>query len=489
MGGTLFALVRIGLLSHFNAQSILQSFLSSQFRLCNERPIFIVLFIKKYSKVLFLTILNTKGGGFISNYERILKRIERDKVRRAEKKAQKNKDYNDLDKIFTIDNYNEAVNVCKKGVMWKATAQKYVKHSAQNGLKILDTYREGNIIPLSKMKKEVIRERGKERVITPIMFCDRVPQRMICDNSLVPVISQTLIIDNCASMPGKGVNYARNRIDEYLEKSRALWGNDYYALVTDFKSFFDSIPHITCYNVLNKCYDNAKMVDLLMKIIKSYQEQEIKNNKRLSDKEKNNRLQALNNLQSKGICLGSQVSQMMALLVPNEVDHYIKDKEGVKFYIRYMDDCIILHNDKEYLQQLYNNMKIVVESLGLKFNEKKTKILKITKGFKFLKIHYRMSGNKIIRTLDRTTITRHRRKLKKFKTLVENGRMTLDDVYNSMQSWLAHCKYTKNSYHSKKQMLKLYNELFDGYKITKQYFKYNPNGGKKPNEILQSYKW
>ena len=64
----------------------------------------------------------------MSNYERILKRIERDKRRRAEKKAQRNQSYNNLDEIFTVENHEKAVKVCKKGVMWKATAQKYVKH-------------------------------------------------------------------------------------------------------------------------------------------------------------------------------------------------------------------------------------------------------------------------------------------------------------------------------------------------------------------------
>ena len=52
--------------------------------------------------------------------------------------------------------------------------------------------------------------------------------------------------------------------------------------------------------------------------------------------------------------------------------------------------------------------------------------------------------------------------------------MSLDDVYNNMQSWLAHSKVAKNNYHSVKSMMKLYDELFGGYKITKKYFKEHP---------------
>lgn len=71
-----------------------------------------------------------------------------------------------------------------------------------------------------------------------------------------------------------------------------------------------------------------------------------------------------------------------------------------------------------------------------------------------------------------------RRKLKKYVAKVENGDMTLDDVYASMQSWLAYAKIA-NSYHTVNSMLKLYDELFGGYKITEE--------GKK--NVLQVDKW
>ena len=80
-----------------------------------------------------------------------------------------------------------------------------------------------------------------------------------------------------------------------------------------------------------------------------------------------------------------------------------------------------------------------------------------------------------------------RRKLKKFKIKVDNGVMELDDVYNSMQSWLSHAKLAQ-SYHTVKSMLKLYDELFGGYKITKMYFRKLKQGGLS-DEILQGDKW
>lgn len=78
-----------------------------------------------------------------------------------------------------------------------------------------------------------------------------------------------------------------------------------------------------------------------------------------------------------------------------------------------------------------------------------------------------------------------RRKLKKFCRLVRLKIMTLDDVFNSIQSWLAHSKVA-SSYKTVKSMLKLYNELFDGYKVTK---KYEHVKGGNHGEILQADKW
>ena len=99
----------------------------------------------------------------------------------------------------------------------------------------------------------------------------------------------------------------------------------------------------------------------------------------------------------------------------------------------------------------------------------------MTKGFTFLKIHYRLAQNgKVIRTLSHSSVVRMRRKLKKFKAKVDTGQMTVEDVYNSVQSWISHAKYAKQSYHSVKSILLLYDELFGGYRITKKYFHDHP---------------
>jgi hypothetical protein len=252
-------------------------------------------------------------------------------------------------------------------------------------------------------------------------------------------------------------------VDEY--------GTDFYVLKFDFKSFFDSIPHKTCINELNKMFTDKRIVGFIIGIIKSYQLAEADNIE--DETQRSERIRVIKGNQSYGICLGSQISQDMALVVPNDLDHFIKDKCSVKYYERYMDDGIIFHNDINFLWSLYGAMKELVEGLGLQFNDKKTYITKSTKGFTFMKVKYYVSKQdaKIIRKLDRSGITRMRKKLKKYRRLVDLDRMTLDDVYASIQSWLEHSKIA-DSYHAERDMLKLYDKLFGGYKLTR-YWKHS----------------
>ena len=419
----------------------------------------------------------------MDNYGRIQVRIARDKARRRAKKLRQNAEYDNFDNVIKLQNYFEALYKCRKGVGWKASVQSYT----QDGLlEILDTItmiKSGKVPKLTSNRSIDIYERGKKRTIVPVAIKDRMTQRVLCDNALTPLLRKILIYDNGASLDGKGVEFTRKRLQKHLNEAVKKYGNSFYALVFDFKSFFDSIPHKTCYKVLRDNFTDDRIVNLVMSIILSYHEPDILNipDARLREE----KLRELQSYKSHGICLGSQISQVMALCVPNKLDHLIKDKMSVRHYIRYMDDGIIFSDNKEFLEKLYEKMCLVVDELGLRFNTKKTRIVKISKGFTFMKVRYWVTDDgKIIKKLTRTGITRMRRKLKKFVGLVDSNQMTLDDVYNSFQSWLAHSKVA-NSYHTVKSMMKLYYQLFNGYKIRKEI---NKQGWGK-NEILQNDKW
>lgn len=415
--------------------------------------------------------------------QRAIIRIARDKERKALRHKELYGANDNLDTVFTMQHMVDALKKCKKGVNWKGSVQRYTQRAVVNMYSAMTDVRAGRIPPLTSVYEIILYERGKRRTITPITIKDRMTQRVLCDNALVPIITKGLIYDNGASMKGKGVDFARKRLEKHMAHAVKMYGKDTYALVFDFKSFFDSIPHMTCYNVLSRNFKDERIIDAAMTIIKSYQLSRLKN---ANDADTQKKIKALENNLSKGICLGSQISQILALAVPNPLDHYIKDECGEKDSMRYMDDGVVFGGDKEHLFNLLDGMKNICDELGLVFNVKKTRVVKLTRGFVFMKVHYQLDddGHTITR-LTHAGIVRQRRKLKKFRKKVDEGKMTLDDVYNSMQSWLAHTSVAM-SYKTKRNMLALYNELFDGYRITK---KWNHVKGGKNGELLQIDKW
>ena len=374
-----------------------------------------------------------------------------------------------LENVITVANYIDALKECRKAVGYKFSVQNYVAHGLFRIGQTISIIRSGKIPAVKNTDHVTISERGHERVITPIRIEDRVTQRVLCDKVLVPLAEKKMIYDNGASAKGKGTGFSRRRMNEHIEAAKRRWGADnVYALKFDFKSFFASIPHAQCFRVLDELIEDKRLRDLIMGIIESYQLDDIK---RIKDPElRKKEAKSLLSHEKVGICLGSQISQVMALLVPTDFDHFIKDKLGLKFYVRHMDDGVILLNDKDELVRIRELLKEEAAKYGLTLHPKKTKIVKMTKGFTFLKVKYRVSNGKTIKTLVRSGIVRMRRKMKKLSRMVGKTKITKDDVYVSVQSWVAHAK-TARSYHTVMNMMKLYDELFGGYRITYRYWR------------------
>lgn len=393
---------------------------------------------------------------------RAYRKILRDKERKR-KKAQEEKEAYSVDKVFSYGNFVKSALKCRKGVSWKASVQNYQLTALSKTYADYKMIRAGKIPKCSTGREITIRERGKARTITPIHIKDRVVQKVLCDNALVPILSKKLIYDNGASLEGKGVAFSRKRMEKHLRKAMKIFGDEFCVAIVDVSNFFGSIRHKECKCVLEKYFLEA-LAEIAMGIIKNPIKYKLR---KISDpKERRAKLQELERDEGRGICLGSQESQIMALVVLNRLDHFIKDRMRIKFYIRYMDDGVIIAKTKEELAGLLEQMGKIMDSLGMSFNEKKTRIVKTSKGFTFLKVKYRVKNGKLIKRLTRKGVTRMRRKLKKFRKKVDTGEMTLKNVYDSFQSWREHTKVA-NSYRTVKNMTKLYKELFGGYGLTK----------------------
>lgn len=142
-------------------------------------------------------------------------------------------------------------------------------------------------------------------------------------------------------------------------------------------------------------------------------------------------------------------------MLPNRLDHFIKEELRIKGYGRYMDDGYLIHESREYLSACLERIRAVCADIGIKLNEKKTRIIQITK-MHFLKTRFILTGaGKVIRRMCRKSAQRMRRKLKTFRLRLEDGQVSEEDVKTAYESWKGHMK-RGNSYRVLKRMDKLY---------------------------------
>lgn len=126
-----------------------------------------------------------------------------------------------------------------------------------------------------------------------------------------------------------------------------------------------------------------------------------------------------------GLPIGNMSSQILAVFFLNKVDHFIKEKLNCKYYIRYMDDLVILGNDKEELKNIFENVSKYIESFDLKVN-KKSGIYSLSNGVNFLGYNFKVFNNKLIIRYRSDTIKRVNKRLKNLK--VYDNEMYLKSV-------------------------------------------------------------
>lgn len=99
----------------------------------------------------------------------------------------------------------------------------------------------------------------------------------------------------------------------------------------------------------------------------------------------------------------------------NDVDHYIKEKLKFKYYIRYMDDILIVDKDKEKLINSFNLIEKEISKLNLEINSK-SNLYKSSNGISFLGYVFKLDkNNKLIIRYNNNTIRRLSRKLKNLR--------------------------------------------------------------------------
>lgn len=353
--------------------------------------------------------------------------------RKAKREANRRKKNLDFDNVFSYEHLYKSYKKCRRNVSWKASTQKYISQAPINIYQTMIQLQNGNFRSDGFYEFDIY-ERGKCRHIRSVNIKERIVQRCLCDYALVPVLESTLIYDNGASRKNKGYHFAMKRMIRHLQYHYRKYGNDGYVLLFDFHQFFDSISHELVKNLVTRYFDDENMKELIFHFIDMFGD--------------------------RGLGLGSQISQTLALAATNKIDHYIKEQLRIKGYGRYMDDGYIIHPSKEFLAECLNDIRKICNELGIVLNEKKTQIVKLSHGFTWLKARiYLTETGKVIKKIYKQSVTRARRKIKKLHQLYKNEIITLADVHGGIQSWLAYAS-NFDAFYTSQNMVKLYKQLF-----------------------------
>jgi retron-type reverse transcriptase len=254
----------------------------------------------------------------------------------------------------------------------------------------------------------------KRRLIAAPSFRDRVVHHAVVQ-VIGPLFENRFITETFACIVGRGTHAAARRTVQYARSARRAWGG-YYILKCDIARYFPSIDHDILKRIIARVVSDKHLLRLIYTIIQSYESAE---------------------QDGKGIPIGALTSQLFANVYLDSLDHYIKEVCREKYYIRYMDDFIILHKDKAHLHEVLGKIEnFLHNTLKLNLNPK-TGIFPGKHGINFC--GYRIWPSHV--KPRKTTVKRAKRRLKKYARQYQVDPSILKHACASIQSYLGYIKH------------------------------------------------
>jgi RNA-directed DNA polymerase len=210
----------------------------------------------------------------------------------------------------------------------------------------------------------------KPRVIAAAPFRDRVVHHAVMQ-VIEPLLDGTFITDTYACRKGKGVHAAVDRYQAWAQTYR-------YVLKIDIQQYFPSIDHAVLKEKLRRRIRDARVLDLLDRIIDSSP----RNATALQYFPGDNLLSPLD--RRTGLPIGNLTSQFFANLYLDDFDHYIKQVLYVRPYLRYVDDMVVLDHDKVRLAEMRAAIQERLESDRLRLHPYKAQISPTADGLNLL---------------------------------------------------------------------------------------------------------
>jgi len=262
----------------------------------------------------------------------------------------------------------------------------------------------------------------KARFIQAPSFKDRVVHHALVQ-VIEPLFERKFIYDSYACRTDKGTTTAVLRTQKFLRTAKVNW-SQVYVLKADISKYFYSIGHDHLLRILKKTIRDKKVLWLCENIISKC------------------------GSAGQGIPVGALTSQLFANVYLDQLDHFIKDDLGVKFYTRYMDDWIILESNKKRLWKILDSATdFLTSELGLRLNPK-TSIFPAARGVDFC--GYRIWATHLLPR--KRNVKRARKRFNKFSKLYARNQIVLEEIRASVMSFLGYMKHC-NGYQTTSHIL------------------------------------
>lgn len=345
--------------------------------------------------------------------------------------------------IFSYESIHRNYLKCRSNKRNSPNALKFEIKAEENILKLEQqlnnkTYHPSRCILFTAQKPKV-------REIFASPFHDRVVHHILIEQ-LAKIWEPMFIHDSYSCRNGKGTHKAVVRLQGYLRQITKNGNLRAYYLQLDIKDFFISINKEILFGLVKAKVKDPDVLWLCEKTIfwdctKDYLQcgdpqmhEQIPSNKTLFGK---------NN--ERGLPIGNLTSQFFANIYMNELDQYIKHMLKAKFYLRYVDDFVILSKDPDELVAFKEKIKqFLSDKLSLQLHPKRQKLMPASSGIDFL--GYIVRQNYIL--VRRRVINNLRSKLQDFESSKE---VDLDQLQSTTSSYLGHFKWG-NTYRLKNRI-------------------------------------
>ncbi len=345
------------------------------------------------------------------------------------------KKYNNLYyEIISLKNLIFAWRKTRKRKSKKDYVKKFEENLAYN-LKILYDELKNQTYTPKPLETFILRD-PKTRRISKSVFKDRIVHHALI-SVIEPIFDRSFIYNSCANRKGKGTLFALKQFEKFQRKVSHNFSKGAFCFKADIKHYFREIDRTILFKIIKRKIKCEKTLNLIKFILDNF-------------------------YLEKGIPLGNLTSQFFANVYLNELDKFVKHKLEAKYYIRYVDDFVILHPSRFQLQKWKKEIDLFLrKELKLELHPEKSRVIFLLKGIDFVgfRIFY------YFKLLRKRNIKNMSRKVKLF---LEDwiSKKKIDGIF---QGWNAYAKWA-DSFNLRKDIYLKISKISQTQNLIKSFF-------------------